>query len=117
MLKQPVVPLEAFFDLKDGVSEEEFKKVFEPFAQHLVDAGFALSYTLELYSPDESDLAREEARDFCYHASFFFRDAEAEQRCWVYVREDPGAVRALHRAMNRKVGAFPTFRLNGTPAA
>jgi len=89
------------FELREGVSEEEFLPTLKAFYDHFIELGFASGYRI----------LRREALEgfgktlpaFKYRGALIYPNMEREQAAYEYVKRDGEPVRSLHYAMNSKV--------------
>ena len=89
------------FELREGVSEEEFLPTLKAFYDHFIELGFASGYRI----------LRREALEgfgktlpaFKYRGALIYPNTEREQAAYEYVKQDGEPVRSLHHAMNSKV--------------
>jgi len=89
------------FELREGVSEEEFLPTLKAFFQHFIDQGFASEYLIlkrEVLNGFGKTLPA-----FTYRGAVIYRDMEREQAAYEYVKQNDEPVRSLHHAMNTKV--------------
>jgi hypothetical protein len=89
------------FELREGVSEEEFLPTLKAFYDHFIELGFASGYRI---------LRREALEGFGktlpafeYRGALIYPNMEREQAAYEYVKQDGEPVRSLHYAMNSKV--------------
>jgi hypothetical protein len=97
--------LHGLFNLRDNVSENQFRPAFEAFVAHLAAAGFARGS--RVMRRQHLDGFREELPTFLYYAAIEFSDLEGERACYDYVATGPEPVREIHHAMNALVCSGP----------
>jgi uncharacterized protein DUF6614 len=96
-----MVILHALFDLKQGISEADFKKALEDFCGHLQAVGYVIDWRwMRQIVPAGPSFPRPTQTHF---VAFEFLDETAEQRCYDYVAANAEPIRTLHREMNSKV--------------
>jgi len=100
-LEDRAAVLHGLFDLRDGVSESEFRGAFEPFFNHLEDRGFAKRFRLMRHKPLPE--FGERLPEFSYYIAIEFPNAEYAEACYEYVATKSEPVLSLHRSMNSKV--------------
>lgn len=95
------------FELREGVSEEEFLPTLKAFYDHFIEIGFASEYRI---------LRREALEgfgrtlpEFTYRGALIYPDMEREQAAYEYVKQNDEPVRLLHHAMNSKVKRSADF--------
>jgi hypothetical protein len=72
--------LHGLFNLRDDVSEAQFKLAFEAFVAHLTEMGFATrSHLMRRKSLDQFG---QKLPAFVYYASIEFADLNREQACY-----------------------------------
>jgi uncharacterized protein DUF6614 len=89
------------FELREGVSEEEFLPTLKSFFEHFIDQGFASEYLI--LKREVLDGFGETLPAFTYRGALIYRDMEREQAAYAYVQQNAEPVRTLHYAMNSKV--------------
>lgn len=89
--------LHALFDLRDNVSEPQFRQSFAAFVDHLIKAGYACDGCLMRRTKQPGFGAG--LPEFGYYASIEFHSARHEQACYDYLARDTGSGRQVHRAM------------------
>jgi len=95
------------FELREGVSEEEFLPTLKAFYAHFIEMGFASGYRI----------LRREALEgfgrtlpaFTYRGALVYPDMESEHAAYAYVKQNGEPVRSLHHAMNSKVKGSADF--------
>jgi len=95
------------FELREGVSEEEFLPTLVAFYEHFIELGFASGYRI----------LRREALEgfgrtlpaFTYRGVLIYPDMESEHTAYAYVKQDGEPVSSLHHAMNSKVKRSADF--------
>jgi hypothetical protein len=95
------------FELREGVSEEEFLPTLKAFYEHFIEVGFASGYRI----------LRREALEgfgrtlpaFTYRGALIYPDMESEHAAHTYVKQNGEPVRSLHHAMNSKVKRSADF--------
>ena len=95
------------FELREGVSEEEFLPTLKAFYEHFIEMGFASGYRI---------LRREVLEGFgrtlpafTYRGALIYPDIESERAAYAYVQQNDEPVRSLHHAMNSKVARSADF--------
>jgi hypothetical protein len=97
--------LHGLFNLRDNVSENQFRTAFEAFVAHLAAAGFVRGGRLMRRQP--LDRFGEELPGFLYYAAIEFSDIERERACYDYVAAGPEPVKEIHHAMNALLSSDP----------
>ena len=95
------------FELREGVSEEEFLPTLKAFYEHFIEMGFASGYRI----------LRREALEgfgrtlpaFTYRGALIYPDMESEHAAYAHVKRNGEPVRSLHHAMNSKVKRSADF--------
>ena len=95
------------FELREGVSEEEFLPTLKAFYERFIEMGFVSGYRI----------LRREALEgfgrtlptFTYRGALIYPDMESEHTAYAYVKQNGEPVRSLHHAMNSKVKRSADF--------
>ena len=95
------------FELREGVSEEEFLPTLKAFFEHFIDQGFACEYLI--LKREVLDGFGKTLPAFTYHGALVYRDMEREQAAYEHVKQNDEPVRSLHHAMNTKVKRSADF--------
>jgi hypothetical protein len=94
------------FELREGLSEEEFLPTLKAFFEHFIDQGFASEYLIlkrEVLDGFETLPA------FTYRGALVYGDMVREQAAYGYVKQNDEPVRSLDHAMNTKVKRSADF--------
>ena len=95
------------FELREGVSEEEFLPAVKAFYEHFIEMGLASGYRI----------LRREALEgfgrtlsaFTYRGALIYPDMKREHAAYAYVKQNGEPVRSLHHAVNSKVKRSADF--------
>ena len=89
------------FELREGVTEEEFLPTLKAFYEHFIEKGFASGY--RILSREALEGFGRTLPAFAYRGALIYPDMESEHAASAYVRHNGEPVRSLHHAMNSKV--------------
>ena len=95
------------FELREGVSEEEFLPTLKTFYEHFIEKGFASGYRILRRQALEGFGRTLPA--FTYRGALIYPEMESEHAAYAYVKKNGEPVRSLHYAMNSKVKRSADF--------
>ena len=96
-----MIVMHSTFNLADGISDEDFSKVFNAYSGHLREQEKLSSWRLMRRQPHDGFNADEPLGN--YYLMTEFADMAQAQACWEYVEKDEEPVYSLHRAVRSKV--------------
>lgn len=96
-----MIVMHSTFNLSADIGDNDFKKVFAAFANHLSDQNLIIGWRVmrrqlhDGYNADEPDGS--------YYLMTEFADIQQAQACWDYVELDQAPISDLHRAVQSAV--------------
>jgi hypothetical protein len=95
------------FELRQGVSEEEFLPTLKAFFEHFIEIGFASGY--RILRREALETFGKTLPAFTYRGALIYPDMKSEHAAYEYVKQNAEPVRSLHYAMNSKVKRSADF--------
>lgn len=96
-----MIVLHGLFDLRLGVSVEDFRSAFQAFHGHLRTKHFVRSARFMRHEPHGGYDSSPPKTAF--YIAMEFVDREQAERCWSYVEADREPLHTLHSSMNKLV--------------
>ena len=96
-----MVVMHSTFNLKPGVSADDFKMAFQAFCAHLREQNLLEQWRLMTHEPHDGYNA--DAPLGKHYLMTEFANTAAAQRCWDYVALDEEPIRTLHYEVRSRI--------------
>ena len=93
--------MHGLFDLKDDVSEAEFRQSYELFSEHLIEISMVLSCRFMRHQAHDGYNADPPSTQ--YYVSVEFQDLDYAERCWSYIQEKKEPMKSIHTSVFSKI--------------
>jgi hypothetical protein len=102
-----MILLHGLFDLKDGVAEQEFRRCFDLFAEHMAATNGVQHSRFMRHEPHDGYNSDPPATK--YYVAMEFPDMECAERCWTCIEKADEPTRSLHADVFSRIQDYRFF--------